>query len=35
MREFVCSGVDWAWNRGATGARGYQQLPVELDERAM
>lgn len=34
VREFVCSGVDWAWNRGATGARGYQQLPVELDERA-
>jgi len=34
VREFICSGVGWVWNGGATGARGYQQLPVELDERA-
>ena len=35
VREFAGSGVDWVWNRGASGVRGYQQLPVELDEHVV
>jgi Cu+-exporting ATPase len=33
VRDMVDSGVDWAWGRGATGNRGYEQVPVEMDER--
>ncbi|KAF5362284.1 hypothetical protein D9756_002383 [Leucocoprinus leucothites] len=35
VREFVGSGVDRVWSRGSAGSRGYQQVPVELDERAV
>lgn len=34
VREFLGSGVDWAWNR-REGARGYEQVPVEMDERVV
>ncbi|KXN87379.1 putative copper-transporting ATPase HMA5 [Leucoagaricus sp. SymC.cos] len=35
VRDIVGSGMEWARTRGAAGPRGYEQLPVELNERTV
>jgi Cu+-exporting ATPase len=35
VREMVGSGIDWTRRRGAATSRGYEQVPLELDERVV